>query len=234
MRAFQQTRLRLILAVWVALSLPVQAVLTVEDAAVEAASPSRFLLEAEAADPALGGDRGVVSASRLRLFNPGFFLDDDLEVEATFGLVRESDGQSMMLQTEPAEASVVVAQTFTLPPRERQGVMVSAALRPAEMLLGSQPVPGGGFGAIPWAWRGLDRAGGLCRRLAFVDSFLQHHSGRGRIPSLNVKAFAGALKVNERRIRAQPRGRRCSWQPWIRCSIAMTSNPHRSPPRRCR
>lgn len=198
MRAFQQTRLRLILAVWVALSLPVQAVLTVEDAAVEAASPSRFLLEAEAEDPALGGDRGVVSASLgLRLFNPGFFLDDDLEVEATFGLVRESDGQSMMLQTEPAEASVVVAQTFTLPPRERQGVMVSAALRPAEMLLGSSRYRVAA--SVRFRGRGED----WTEPVVYVGawrSWIHFFNTTADDPSLNVKAFAGALKVDERRI----------------------------------
>jgi hypothetical protein len=137
-RAFQLSIRRLFLAVWLAGSLAVHAVLTVEDAAVDAVGPSRFLIEAEAADPALGGDRGAVSASlALRLFNPAFLLDDDLEVEASFGLVRESDGQPMMLQTEPADSSVVAVQTFTLAARAREEVAITASLRPAEALAAS-------------------------------------------------------------------------------------------------
>ncbi len=198
MRAFQLSIRRLFLAVWLAGSLAVHAVLTVEDAAVDAVGPSRFLIEAEAADPALGGDRGAVSASlALRLFNTGFFLDDDLEVEASFGLVRESDGQPMMLQTDPADSSVVAVQTFTLAARAREEVAITASLRPAEALAASSRHRV----SVSVRFRG--------RGEEWSEPVVYHGSWRtwihffNTVPddaSLNVKALIGGLNFTERRI----------------------------------
>lgn len=120
-------------AAWLILALPAQAVLTVENAAVDATNATSFLIEAEELNDDPAADREAVNAALLlQLFNPSFTLDDEIEIEATLGLVQVAGGGSVALKT--GGTTVVATETFTNGPRERRTVTLPAALQPAAML----------------------------------------------------------------------------------------------------
>lgn len=192
------SKLSLHIALALALWIPAEAALTVENVAVDATNPTIFLIEAESLSPNETADRESVQGELLlQLFNPSFFAEDELEVEATFGLVKQSNGLPVPLQTTPPNTVLVISDTFTLGPRDRDIVSIYGALQPAAQLdpainyrvsASVRIRSHGGPWSAPSVFQGTWR-----KWVHFFNTDTDD-------ASLNVKAFTGPLTVTDRQI----------------------------------
>lgn len=186
-----------LLLTWVCLwlaAVPAQAVLTVELAAANSTNPTAFLIEAESLDAA--SDREFVKAAlALQLFNANFVFDDDIEVEAAFGLINQSTGLPVDLQS--GGTTVVTTEVFTLGPRVRNIEQVAGDLQPAAML--DPEVNHRVSASVRYRYHG----GPWSAPVVYSGPWKKWIHFFNTTPdddSLNVKLFAGSLVVDDSQI----------------------------------